>query len=81
MFDCFPDALILTMFISILDLRLSGLINITSDTSDKTKAGLSAAAVAGFMSLLGSPHPVVAEQAVWPFGNIADDRPKLRDIT
>ena len=78
MFDCFPDALMLTMFISILDLRLSGLINITSD---KTKAGVSAAAVAGFMSLLGSPHPVVAEQAVWAFGNIADDRPKLRDIT
>jgi hypothetical protein len=81
MFDCFPDALMLTMFISILDLRLSGLINITSDTSDQTKAGVSAAAVAGFMSLLGSPHPVVAEQAVWAFGNIADDRPKLRDIT
>ena len=39
----------------------------------------SAEAVAGFISLLGSPHPVVAEQAVWALGNIAGDGPELRD--
>ncbi len=38
---------------------------IASGTFDQTKAVASAAAVAGFFSLLGSPHPVMAEQAVW----------------
>ena len=32
-----------------------------------------------FALLLGSPHPVVAEQAVWALGNIAGDGPQLGD--
>ncbi|XP_046445347.1 importin subunit alpha-5-like [Daphnia pulex] len=39
----------------------------------------SAGAVAGLISLLGSPHPVVAEQTVCALGKIADFRPELRD--
>ena len=40
---------------------------------------MNAGTVAGFILLLGSPHSVVAEQAVWALGNIAGDGPELRD--
>jgi importin subunit alpha-2 len=55
------------------------LTNITSGTSLETKAFVSAAAVTRFISSLGSPHPVVAYQAVWALGNIAGEGPELRD--
>jgi importin subunit alpha-2 len=64
----------LTMFISSLDLWFESvwaLKNITSDnTSDQTNALVSAGAVAGLISLLGSPHLVVAEQAVLALGTL-----------
>lgn len=49
-------------------------------TSDQTQAVVTAGAVDGFMSLLGSPHPVVAEIAVRALGNIAGEGPELKKI-
>jgi importin subunit alpha-2 len=46
--------------------------------SDQTKAAVSAAAAAGYILVLDSPHPVVAEQAVWALGNIACIRSKRK---
>ena len=53
--------------------------NIASGTSNHTKAVVSAGAVGGLISFLGSPDSVVANQAVWALGNIAVDGPELRD--
>ncbi|XP_046448995.1 importin subunit alpha-1-like isoform X2 [Daphnia pulex] len=47
--------------------------------SFQVQAVVSAGAIAGFMSMLSSPHPVTAEQAVRALGIIAKDGPKLRD--
>ena len=47
--------------------------------SDQTIAVVSAVAVVGYISVLDSPHPVVAEQDVWALSNIACDGPELRD--
>ena len=55
------------------------LTNIASVMSDQAIAVVSAAAVAGYISVLDSPHPVVAGQAVWALSNIACDGPELQD--
>ena len=52
------------------------LTNIASVMSDQTIAVVSAAAVLGNISVLDSPHPVMA---VWALSNIACDGPELRD--
>jgi importin subunit alpha-2 len=54
----------------------SALTNIASVMSDQTIAVVSAAAVLGNISVLDSPHPVVAN---WALSNIACDGPELRD--
>ena len=41
---------------------------------------LSAAAVAGFISLLAPPYSVVAEKTVWALGDVVGDGPELRDL-
>ena len=55
------------------------LTNIASGTSAQTLAVANANAVEELILLLGSQHPMVAEQAVWALGNIAGDGPQLRD--
>jgi hypothetical protein len=41
---------------------------------------VSAAAVAGFISLSGSPYLVVAQRTAWALDNIADDGLQLGDL-
>jgi importin subunit alpha-2 len=68
------------LYFSSPDLQFeSALTNIASVMSDQTIAVVSAVAVAGYISVLDSPHPVVAEQDVWALSNIACDGPELRD--
>jgi Armadillo/beta-catenin-like repeat len=51
------------------------LSKIGSRSSEQINAG----AVAGLISLLRSPHAVVAQMAIWALGKIAADGPNLRD--
>jgi Armadillo/beta-catenin-like repeat len=55
------------------------LTNITSGSSKEAKVVVKAGAVPGLISLLGSPHPKVADKAVLALGNISVDRPKMRE--
>ena len=68
------------MYFSSPDLQFeSALTNIASVMSDQTIAVVSVPAVTEYISVLDSPHPVLAEQAVWALGNTACDGPELRD--
>ncbi|XP_046441554.1 importin subunit alpha-5-like [Daphnia pulex] len=65
------------------DLQLDSVWALTNimdnGTPDQTNAVVSAGALAGIIFLLGSPHPVVAKQAVWALCNLANHGPQLRD--
>jgi importin subunit alpha-2 len=65
------------------DLQLDSVWALTNimdnGTPDQTNAVVSAGALAGIIFLLGSPHPVVAKQAVWALCNLANHEPQLRD--
>ncbi len=77
LFPWFPYANNVCIFLSLIcNLNLhrhSQTLHQTHQLIDQTKAGVIAASVAGFISLLGSPHPVVAEQAICTLGNFSGD--------
>ena len=73
MLNCYSALLHTISFISSPDLQFESakaFINIASGTSDPTNALVSAGAVAGLISLSGSPHLVVAVQAVRDLGSL-----------
>lgn len=56
------------------------LTNVASGNTQQTQTIIDKGAIPLFVKLLSSPHPDIAEQAIWALGNISGDCAGYRDM-